>query len=74
MLNHKGKRLICLITKERYFYAQSQKKDTSLNNYKELKKGFEYMIYNQRCSQNNANRTNSVFLDRHLRILRYELL
>ena len=63
MLNHKRKRLLCSITKERDFYAQSQKKETSLDNYKELKRGFEYLIYNQRYSQNNANRTDSVFLD-----------
>jgi len=31
------------------------------------------LIYNQRYSQYNANRTDSVFL-RHLRILRYKLL
>ena len=32
MLNHKRKRLLCSITKERYFCSQSQKKETSLNN------------------------------------------
>ena len=73
MLKDNSKRLLCSITKERDFYAQSQKKETSmlnqkrksllLNNYKELKKGFEYLIYNQRYSQNNTNRTDSVFLD-----------
>jgi len=82
MLKDNSKRLLCSITKERDFYAQSQKretsmlnhkrkrllcsitkKETSLNNYKELKKGFEYLIYNQRYSQNETNRTDSVFLD-----------
>jgi len=29
LLNHNGKRLICSITKERDFYAQSQKKESS---------------------------------------------
>jgi len=38
MLNHTRKRLLCSITQERDFFAQSQKKETSLNNYKELNK------------------------------------
>jgi len=38
MLKHKRKRLLCSITQERDFFAQSHKKKTSLNNYKELKK------------------------------------
>jgi len=38
MLNHTRERLLCSITQERDFFAPSQKKETSLNNYKELKK------------------------------------
>jgi len=53
MLNHKRKRLLCSITKERDFSKKLQR----------IEKGFEYLIYNQRYSQKNANRTDSVFLD-----------
>jgi len=53
MLNHKRKRLLCSITKERDFTKQLQR----------IEKSFEYLIYNQRYSQNNTNRTVSVFLD-----------
>jgi len=82
MLNHKRKRLLCSITKERDFYAQSQKKETSMLNHKRkrllcsitkerdftkqlqrIEKSFDYLIYNQRYSQNNTNRRDSVFLD-----------
>jgi len=38
MLKDNSKRLPCSITKERDFYAKSQKKETSLNNYKVLKR------------------------------------
>ena len=82
LLNHTRKRLICSRTTPRDFYAQSQLKETSMlkDNSKRLiltiTKNwirFEYLIYNQRYSQYNANRTDSVFL-RHLRILRYKQL
>ena len=53
MLNHKRKRLLCSITKEKDFTKQLQR----------IEKSFEYLIYNQRYSQNNTNRTDSVFLD-----------
>ena len=53
MLNHKRKRLLCSITKERDFSKQLQR----------IEKGFEYLIYNQRYSQYNTNRTYLVFLD-----------
>ena len=39
--------------KERDFSKQLQR----------IEKGFEYLIYNQRYSQNNDNITDSVFLD-----------
>jgi len=53
LLNHNLNRLLCSITKERDISKQLQR----------IEKGFEYLIYNQTYSQNNANRTDSVFLD-----------
>ena len=40
----------------------NQKRDFS-KQFQRIEKSFEYLIYNQRYSQNNANRTYSIFLD-----------
>jgi len=53
MLKDNSKRLLCSITKESDFSKQLHR----------IEKSFEYLIYNQRYSKNNTNRTDSVFLD-----------
>ena len=53
MLKDNSKRLLCSITKEWDYFKQLQR----------IEKGFEYLLYNQRYSQNNTNKPDSVFQD-----------
>ena len=63
LLNHTRKRLLCSRTPPRDFLCSITKERDLSKHLQRIEKSFEYLIYNQRYSQNNANRTDSVFLD-----------
>ena len=71
MLKDNSKRLLCSITQERDFYAQSQKKETS----KQLQRIEKVWILDIQSEVFTIQyKQNRLCFSRHLRILGYELL